>query len=153
MGQVINYKCNSCDFKFKEENKEFYVNEDLTEFKEEMCLFLTFKEIAKSPINGLVHITYCDNCDMFIKTYTITKNETKLTEKEVEDLILKSSKDTEFLGKKLEKLVLLNYDRENERYINCPECGKDLLKTLTHKSNCPNCENGKILAFGFECVD
>lgn len=151
MGQTIEYKCNSCDFEFSKEDTEFYFDEDLTELKENQPLFSTVREIAMSPISGMVYISYCNGCDKFIKTYSIHKNETSLSDSEIEELILANGKDDEMAGKEVEKRVLKR--AEEEKFINCPTCGEELELSLGEKSKCPQCENGRLLAHGFKLVD
>ncbi|MDO5848587.1 MAG: hypothetical protein Q4P18_03560 [Methanobrevibacter sp.] len=150
MGQTIKHKCNSCDFEFIEEDKEFYFNEELTKLTEETPLFNTFQKIAKSQLSGNIYLTYCDNCNNFIKTYSVTKNETSLDDEEIKELIIESGASEQITNEPVEKLVLI---RNDDRLIKCPKCENEILKTLTHGSGCPKCENGKLLANMFTIND
>lgn len=151
MGQTIEHKCNSCDFEFLKDDTEFYFNKDLTKLEENQPLFLSFKEIAMSPLSGMIYISYCDECDKFIKTYSIHKNETSLSDSEIEELILANERYDEIAGKEVEKLVLKR--AEEEKFINCPLCGRPIELSLGDGSKCPQCENGKLLVRGFKLVD
>lgn len=144
MGQIEHYACNSCDFKFDDEDLEFYFNEDLTELFEESLLMSNVKKIAMSPISGSIHISYCYDCNKFIKTYNITKNETKLLNSEIEKLVLKYSDKED-----VEKIIL----RTEDNLIKCPICGKKIQISLADGSKCPKCPNGKLKYCGTLFLD
>ena len=156
----INFKCENCDFSFKDKNLIFYLDTDL----EDLESILNFnsnnedknpnhldiieaslnKEISdimtKSLISGYLYENYCPNCKELIKTYVPEEN--KLFNKEEIERIL----NKEISKRTSEYKILFDFKKtfyKDRRKIleknYCPNCNHEMSLVISEKTPCPKC--------------
>ena len=157
----INFKCENCDFSFKDKNLIFYLDTDL----EDLESILNFnsnnedknpnhldiieaslnKEISdimtKSLISGYLYENYCPNCKELIKTYVPEEN--KLFNKEEIERILNKE-----ISKRTSEYKILFFDFKKTFYKDrrkileknyCPNCNHEMSLVISEKTPCPKC--------------
>ena len=165
----INFKCENCDFSFKDKNLIFYLDTDL----EDLESILNFnsdnennkdnnkdninsnhlnlieaslnKEISdimtKSLISGYLYENYCPNCKELIKTYVPEAN-TLFNQDEIEEILNKE------ISKRTSEYKILFFDFEKTFYKDrrkileenyCPNCNHEMSLVISEKTPCPKC--------------
>ena len=163
----INFKCENCDFSFKDKNLIFYLDTDL----EDLESILNFnsdnennkdninsnhlnlieaslnKEISdimtKSLISGYLYENYCPNCKELIKTYVPEENKL-FNQGEIEEILNKE------ISKRTSEYKILFFDFEKTFYKDrrkileenyCPKCNHEMSLVISEKTPCPKCRS------------
>ena len=157
----INFKCENCDFSFKDKNLIFYLDTDLEDFESilnfnsnnedknpnhldiiEASLNKEISDImTKSLISGYLYENYCPNCKELIKTYVPEEN--KLFNKEEIERILNKE-----ISKRTSEYKILFFDFKKTFYKDrrkileknyCPNCNHEMSLVISEKTPCPKC--------------
>ena len=99
-----------------------------------------------SKIKGYIVKTYCPYCDKIIKTYLIYSISEDISK---DSAIAKIKEGIE----KDKKSSLVLYENDVKNVINCPNCNKKINFEIKENSQCPKCENGKMILTELISVD
>ncbi len=138
MGTIINFKCEKCNFNFKDKDLIFYLNEN-DEIIEETLTQENSNMMTKSNLKGFLYETYCPHCKELIKTY-VPEGKNLTTEECIIKKISKYNKNSKF--------KILFFDFDNSTYKNrrkilenniCPNCNNNISLVTSEKTICPKC--------------
>ena len=63
------YTCENCSFEFTDSAELFFYNHDLNIIEEYVPLVSSVGISDGFEIHGLIHESYCKNCEKYIKTF------------------------------------------------------------------------------------
>ena len=146
MGTIEIYNCNKCNFKFKNDYLNFFYDEKTQKTEDFMHVILNMYLYENSKIKGYIMKTYCPYCDKIIKTYIIHSISEDISK---DSAIVKIKEGIE----KDKKSSLVLYEKDVKDVINCPSCNKKINFEIKENSQCPKCENGKMILTELIAVD
>lgn len=143
MGTIINFKCESCDFTFQDNDLIFYLDEE-DNFKEETLSPENSELMSKSLLEGFLYESYCPHCNKLIKTYVPEMKNIDLSKEEILEILSKYNEKNNFKDKF--KVLIFDFsittykDRRKILERNeCPNCKKKMSLIISKKTPCPKC--------------
>lgn len=147
MGTIINFKCESCDFTFQDNDLIFYLDED-DNLKEETLSLENSKLMSKSLLEGFLYESYCPHCNELIKTYVPEMKNIDLSEEEILEILSKYNEENNEKNNFKDKFKVLIFDFSTTTYKDrreilerneCPNCKKKMSLIISEKTPCPKC--------------
>ena len=143
MRTIINFKCESCDFTFQDNDLIFYLDEE-DNFKEETLSPENSELMSKSLLEGFLYENYCPHCNKLIKTYVPEMKNIDLSKEEILEILSKYNEENNFKDKF--KVLIFDFsittykDRRKILERNeCPNCKKKMSLIISEKTPCPKC--------------
>lgn len=147
MGTIINFKCISCDFEFKDRDLVFHIDPE-NNLKIESLSLEVSKSMSKSPLSGFLYENYCPHCNELIKTFVVEIDDTELTSEEIRENLydfIEKDNENNLIN---ENIKILFFDFKNTFYKErravlenntCPNCENEMSLVISLKIPCPKC--------------
>lgn len=142
---VMNYECENCGFKFRDESLIFYMENN--KIIEKPLTLESSKKMSNSKLSGYLYVGYCKSCGNYIKTYVPEINDSK----EDNNKIVEKLEKLLNTKSKLIKILIFNFNNttfQQRRDVlsnnHCPNCGEEMSLLIDEFHPCPKCLKDKI---------
>ena len=142
---IMKYECTNCGFGFIDESLIFYIKDN--KINEVPLTLESSKMMSESELAGYLYISYCNNCENYIKTY-IPEIKGEFDEdtiiNRINSLIDTSHNNTKILVFDFND-TSFQYRRKILSENNCPVCDNSMCLLIDEFHPCPKCGENKII--------